>query len=166
MIHNPAIDCGLDPADGLIVAYLPPMTDVMDEYDTSHGTLYVVDGTAIDLLPTGRWWKVREARAEAFKNTGDGIRLCEPLYQGSVADFTTDRYEAVRELPAWGDDYKLHMRAYSHGPWICIEKQQLDEVYNKENDGGEQGEQLEARKVRGDEDGVLPEGAGDGLGES
>lgn len=128
---NPAIDCGLDPNDGLIVAYLPPMCEAMDEYDTTHGTLYVADGVTIDLLPTGRWWKVREARAEAFRMTGHAMRLCEPLYAGSVQDFTPEVYEAVLQLPAWGDDYKLHMRAYSHGPWICIDKAQLDEAYKQ-----------------------------------
>jgi hypothetical protein len=110
----------MDPSDSVLVAYLPKLDMVVQELYQGDHTLHVVDGVVIDM--TGpkavRWWQVRAA-------VEGRMQLIQVFYFGKARDFT------VAKLNGWhvDDGSRLHMRAYSHGPWICIEPEQLEKVY-------------------------------------
>lgn len=129
--NNPALDCGIAPNDSLLVAYLPKLDSVLQEAYFGAGedewTAHIIDGVLLDVTrpnkPT-RWWQARRA---AFK-----LKLQMPhfLYAGTAKDFSMDSKYLKKLVPPLDyEDAKLYMRAYSHGPWICIEDEQLEKVY-------------------------------------
>lgn len=114
---NLATACGIDENDGLIVAWLPRLDGVMQEIPWLGGTVYALDGRVIDSLAEDgsqrmKWWKVRRVSGEV------GMPVVEPVWQGRAGDFARGR---VSDLPR-PEGHKLYMRAYSHGPWIRIER--------------------------------------------
>ena len=95
----------------------------MQEYYPYEGaTLYVMDGLAIDLFdlnnPRTKWWKVR-VLARGFR-----LDYPEPMWQGPAQKLTYDTVATLLDAAAlrYHDDLVLHMRAYSHGPWIDLTK--------------------------------------------
>jgi hypothetical protein len=121
-----ALDCGFNPNDSVLVAYLPKLDTVIQELYDGDRTLHVVDGVVLDMTSTNpvRWWRVRNAAFSAK------LPLIGVTYAGTARDFSIEARQLKKVLPPL--DYegaKLHMRAYSHGPWICIEPEQLEKVY-------------------------------------
>ena len=132
MSDNPALMCGLDPYDGLLVAYLPKLDGVMQEaYNryvdwegrTVTATVYSIDGMAIDAKTdpdslTMKWWRVRNWAREL------GLSIVEPIWGGAVKDFS------LRHLPDVPQPHgaQLHMRAFSHGPWINISPEHMANI--------------------------------------
>lgn len=122
----PATACGIDPYDGLIVAYLPKFAAVMDEHWlAARLTLYCVNGQAIDAIDDERgqrvkWWQVRNAASSV------GMQYVEPIWQGPAGEFML---KCLPDVPRPSPEHTLHMRAYSHGPWIRLE--------NKDEKGGD-----------------------------
>lgn len=116
--ENLALECGLTPDEGVMVAFLPPLLSVMQEfhYETQDGlkTVYAQDDMVIDMLDSGqpavKWWKVRGAASQL------GLSIVEPVWSGAAADFTHDRYNWV-EPP---EGYSWYMRSFSRGPWIAL----------------------------------------------
>lgn len=127
---NPALDCGIDPNDSLLVAYLPKLDAVLQETRVAEGTLMSLDGVALDIVGPKRvrWWQVRRAAGD------EGMQLPAIVWQNRVSKFTQEHIEMFAGYPHV-DGYKPYMRAYSHGPWICIEKEQLERVYGPESEG-------------------------------
>lgn len=116
--NNPALDCGMSRHDGVIVALIPPI-DAPDEYVTSFGTLFVVDGMAVDLLPSDRaWWKVKEAAREV------GVRFPEPLWHGCAEEFPFNTEQVQVKALEYPADKRLCMRNYRNGPWIDLTPEQ------------------------------------------
>jgi hypothetical protein len=117
-----AVDCGIDPNDGLLVAYLPKLDAVLQEAYYDDLTAHSIDGILLDV--TGpkpvRWWKVRGAAGDL------GLALPDISHACSAKDFTSG---LARMFSPPYRGAKLYMRAYSHGPWICIEQEQLERVY-------------------------------------
>lgn len=117
---HPAIACGISEYDGLLVAYLPKLDGMMDEmWDTEEGlTCYSVHGKLIDAISEAKgqrvkWWRVRNA---ARRN---GLRQVEPIWQGPAGEF---QLSCLPDLPRPSPDHTLYMRAYSHGPWVKLER--------------------------------------------
>lgn len=105
---NPAIENGIEPYEGVLLAYLPPLGAVMQEHEGREYTLYSLDGVAYDCMPPMKWWRVKDA-ARAL-----GLSTIEPIWSGAAADFR------VPEVPR-PENHKLYLRAFSGGPWICLE---------------------------------------------
>lgn len=115
--ENPAIACGIDENDGLVVAWLPRLDGVMQEHSMSGGTVFSMDGRVIDVVPgktsqRAKWWTVKQAARNL------GMNFPEPIWQGRAGDFTRG---SVPDVPR-PLGHKLYMRCYSHGPWIRLEK--------------------------------------------
>lgn len=124
-----ALDCGFDPTDSVLVAYLPKLDAMMQEYDVSSDEkLLALDGIAIDIVASRavRWWRVRNA---AFVHKLAHVEL---ICSRVAASFSLEYVEWLRKtFPP--NDGRMHMRAYSRGPWICIEPDQLEKVYTNED---------------------------------
>ncbi len=119
-------ECGIDPCDGLLVAYLPPLDSVLQEYFKGTCKVYAQDGIVLDMLddekPRVKWWRVREAARQLQ------MAIVEPAWQGAAGDFTDQRLQELRTrwepyLKDEGAYGKLFMRAYSNGPWICLDEE-------------------------------------------
>lgn len=121
----PALACGISEYDGLLVAYLPKFEATMDERaDRVRGlTLYAFDGVLIDAIADDRrkvkWWIVRNAARDA------GLAQIEPIWHGPAGEF---KLSSLPDVPRPETDYTLHMRAYSHGPWIRLERKDEENV--------------------------------------
>jgi hypothetical protein len=115
-----ALECGIDRYDGLIVAELPILDDLMEEYVCDGGTGFAKNGILIDVVPeigaTMKWWRVRNAARQHRLNQ------VEPLWQGPAEEFT---------LKALGEQHRgkhLYMRSYTRGPWISLHEAESDEA--------------------------------------
>jgi hypothetical protein len=129
LTHNPALDCGINPNDGLLVAYLPKLDTVLREHHLGDETAHSVDGVMLDVVAPKpvKWWKVRRAAGEL------GMALPEVVWQGRAGDFSVDEgstFASFFSPDRFRESAKLYMRAYSHGPWICVEPEQLEKVYD------------------------------------
>lgn len=121
----PATACGIPDGDGLLVAYLPKLDGVMQESFLRDLVVYSMDGVVIDALPNVthyapdshkgpvKWWRVRGAAREL------GLAQIEPIWQGPAGEL---KLSSLPDVPRPEPDYTLHMRAYSHGPWIRLEQ--------------------------------------------
>jgi len=116
----PALACGVAEYDGLLVAYLPKLDAVMQEFwlPSERLTLYCAGDMAVDAMDEHRgqrvkWWRVRNAARECR------MQQVEPIWQGPAGEFTLARLPAV---PRPTLEHKLYMRAFSHGPWIKLER--------------------------------------------
>lgn len=112
-----ALACGIARDEGLMVAYLPPLGAVMQEYPAEFGgTLYAQDGVVIDAIAADgkpvKWWKVRIAARV------NRLAIVEPVWQGAAEDFRLGMFPATQGK---NGEKKLHMRAWQHGPWISID---------------------------------------------
>lgn len=125
MNFNPK-DFGIHPYDGLLVAYLPPLASVLQEYFKGTCKVYAQDGIVLDMLDTDaprvKWWRVREAARQLQ------MGIVEPMWSGPACDLTAQRLEELRARGAtWrlpGEEGKLFMRAFSHGPWVCLDEEE------------------------------------------
>lgn len=106
-------ELGLDPNDGVLLAYLPDLGHLLQEDEVrAHPkdlTVYSLDGIVLDMLPSGKWWKVREAARQL------GMSTVEPIWSGAFSDFR------VPDVPR-PEGAKLFVRAFSNGPWVCLER--------------------------------------------
>jgi hypothetical protein len=125
-----ALACGIARDEGLMVAYLPELASVMQEYPLTWGTLYAQDGVAIDVFEYGKrvkWWKVREAARL------NGLAIVEPVWQGPAEDFRLGMFPPTpKGVPQEGGQFyksRLHMRAWRHGPWIDISKESNEQDF-------------------------------------
>jgi len=121
-----ALACGIARDEGLMVAYLPQLGSVMQEYPAEFGgTLYAMDGVAIDVIAADgkpvKWWKVRIAARV------NRLAIVEPVWQGPAEDFKLGMFPPVpMGLLHEGNQFnksRLHMRAWRRGPWIDISKE-------------------------------------------
>lgn len=116
LTDSPAIDCGYPAYEGVLLAYLPPISEMMSEFVSGDTTLYALDGLAIDTNPAKKWWLTRNL-ARSLK-----LDYPEPVWQGPAADLSYRTvYHIMEQQNAMQVGKKLHMRAFSHGPWICLE---------------------------------------------
>lgn len=120
-----ALDCGFEPSESVLVAFIPKLDTVVQELYQGDHTLHVLDGVVLDMtgLKRVRWWQVLDACRAAH------MPIVETTGAGKASSFTTANVRNSGE-PRY-DGARLHMRAYSHGPWICIEPEQLASVYNE-----------------------------------
>lgn len=128
--QNPALDCGIDPNDGLLVAYLPKLDTVLQEAYFGEYTAHSIDGVLLDVTHPGKpmkWWKVRMVAGDLK------LALPDIIWQGRAGDFGNELIDHEGQFRP-DEGWKLHMRAYSHGPWICIEDEQLKKVYGENNE--------------------------------
>lgn len=113
-------DFGIHPYDGLLVAYLPPLASVLQEYFKGTCKVYAQDGIVLDMLdteaPRVKWWRVREAARQLQ------MGIVEPMWSGPACDLTASRLQEIQESRK--DEGKLFMRAFSHGPWICLDEEE------------------------------------------
>jgi hypothetical protein len=107
-------DMGLDRDDGLIAAYIPVNAELMNEHTMPDGTLYSVDGCAVDLVMDDekpvRFWQLKQA-ARQFR-----LNHPEPIWTGAAGDF---RVQCLPKVPQPADT-TLAVRQYRRGPWITL----------------------------------------------
>lgn len=118
----PALACGIDRDEGVVIAYIPTGDAIMDEHEYRDGdrtfTLFSMDGVALDMLPqdrkTVKWWMVREAARE------HRLQFIEPIKACAAEDF---RVSCLPQVPQ-PEGTVLAFRQYSRGPWITMTKDQ------------------------------------------
>ena len=110
-----------------MVAYLPRLDAVLQEYYKGSCKVYAQDGIVLDMLdtesPRVKWWKVREAARQL------GMTIVEPMWSGPASDMDERRIEEIRARVVPLDfeqetGAKMFMRAFSHGPWICLDEKE------------------------------------------
>jgi len=112
----------IDPAEGLICAYIPAQILQMEEFEVRSGDRYFTlyahrtawDNVVLDAMPSDsknvKWWLVKElARSE-------GLSWVEPFWSGPAGEFD------VRWLPDVPRPERsvMAIRQYSRGPWIKL----------------------------------------------
>lgn len=138
---NILTDLGYKPFEGVLVAYLPPMDAVLQEHYREYmawngrkaqQTMYSIDGVVVDLLDTERkdvrWWVVKNAARDV------GMGPVEPIWQGSAADFAQMWPDNLPQVPR-PEGAKLHVRGFSRGPWVALEKEPVCLEKEGKNEG-------------------------------
>lgn len=124
----PALACGVDRDEGVIVAYIPKNEEgvltMQHAYrdGTRSFTAYSMDGKLLDMVPEDRknmkWWQVREA-ARALE-----LDIIEPIHSCAAEDF---RLSCLldKQLPR-PEAHSLAFRRFSKGPWITIDPEDME----------------------------------------
>lgn len=115
---------GLRRDDGIIVAYIPAIADVMEEWPYRDGLrefiVYAQNDRVVDMLPHDgkpvKWWMVKMAASAARKSP------VEPIFSCAAEDFSVKKIPDVPQPPGT----KLAVRCYSHGPWLTLSKETDD----------------------------------------
>lgn len=116
---------GISRDEALLVAYIPVVGDLMDEYpwqdNKRTGTLFAYEGKAMDILPDDskgvKWWLVKNCARE------HRLDIIEPFLTCPAEDF---RIESLPQVPR-PENHLLAFRMYSRGPWITLEKPPKDD---------------------------------------
>ena len=128
-------DLGIDPYDGVLIAFLPKLDSVMQEFYLELGgdrlvTAYAQDGMVVDCIDTGqrdvRWWRVRDAARQLHMN------IVEPIWSGPAADVTLVMLECLVEQYRPNENEKLHIRCFSRGPWISFSKKEKGKIAHED----------------------------------
>lgn len=121
-------DLGIDPYDGIIAAYLPPLDSLMEERYKGDLVVYAQDGVVIDMKdaeannPSAiKWWRVRNAAREL------NMSWVEPHWSGAAGDFPFDNPPECAHEP----EAKLYFRAFSKGPWIKLEAEDREALKDR-----------------------------------
>jgi hypothetical protein len=117
-----AKDLGISPDEGLLVAYLPELLNVLD-YEIREAadtvTVYTQGVMAVEALSERerpiKWWKFKNYAREA------GFNHPEPIWHGPAGDF---RVQCLPDVPQ-PDGTNLAIRQYSRGPWITLTPEDL-----------------------------------------
>lgn len=121
---NPALACGVPRDEGVLVAYIPRITEdgptMYMETPYRDGkrvfVVYSYDGVVLDMMPLDakgvKWWLVREAARSL------GLDYPEPILTCAAEDFTV---KSLPDVPA-KPNCNLAFRAYGRGPWIELGK--------------------------------------------
>lgn len=119
-------DLGLDRDDGLIFAVIPGRAVMMEhEYrfdDKTYATLHTIDDKAVDLVRADgkpvRFWQLKTAARSL------GFNFPEPIWSGPAEEIKLK--SLVGWLPEEGDSHSVALRAYQHGPWITLKKEDFE----------------------------------------
>lgn len=132
---NPALACGFDRGEGVLVAYIPKPVEGGPMYYLEHPyrsgkrafVVYSYDGIVLDMIPADnkgvKWWMVREAARSL------GLDYPEPIHTCAAEDF---RVSCLPDVPAKPDS-ALAFRAYGKGPWIKLSDFEVND--GKRDDG-------------------------------